>query len=59
MPLGIPDYHKSLEQLHVGCIKPHAYFIPYADEQTSASGIRDYSDYFKTLIGVWDFKFYK
>ena len=31
MPLGIPDYHKTLATLHDGCEKPHAYFIPYPD----------------------------
>ena len=58
MPLGIPDYHKSLDALHVGCIRPHAYFIPYRTEGTATLGIRDYSEYFKPLIGVWDFKFF-
>ncbi len=58
MPLGIKDYHKSLECLHVGCERPHAYFIPFASEKSAAVGKRDYSEYFTTLIGVWDFKFY-
>ncbi len=58
MPLGIQDYHKSTEHLHVGCERPHAYFIPFASSDTAAIGKRDYSEYFKTLIGVWDFKFY-
>jgi beta-galactosidase len=59
MPFGITDYHKSLEHLHVGCEAPRAYFIPYADSVTAKDGVRDYSAYFKTLIGTWDFKFYK
>ena len=58
MPFGIPDYHKTLEHLHVGCEKNHAYFIPYADKQSALTGIRDESVYFKTLIGEWNFKFY-
>ncbi len=59
MPFGIPDYHKSLTQLHVGCEAPRAYFIPYADKESASDGVRDYSPYFKSLMGTWDFKFYK
>ncbi len=58
MPFGIQDYHKSLEHLHIGCERPHAYFIPFATEDGAKSGIRDYSEYFMTLLGEWDFKFY-
>ena len=29
MPFSVPDYHKSLEHLHVGCEAPTAYLIPY------------------------------
>ena len=58
MPFGLPDYHKSLEHLHVGCEKNHAYFIPFADKESASSGVRDESPYFKTLIGEWNFKFF-
>ena len=59
MPFGIKSYHKSLESLHVGCEAPRAYFIPYATEKNASVGMRDYSEYFKTLTGAWDFKFYE
>ena len=58
MPLGIKNYHESLEHLHVNCEHPHAYFIPFATEDSAKTEARDYSEYFKTLIGVWDFHFY-
>ncbi len=58
MPFGIPEYHKKLEYLHVGCERPRAYFVPFENEKAARSGIRDYSKYFKTLMGEWDFKFY-
>ena len=58
MPFGITDYHKSLKSLHVGCKAPRAYFIPYEDEASALSGVRNASPRFKTLIGTWDFKFY-
>ncbi len=58
MPLGITDYHKSLEHLHVGTERPRAYFIPYGTRESADLSRRDYSEYFTTLIGEWDFKFY-
>ena len=58
MPFGLPDYHKGLEHLHVGCEKPRAYFIPYASRECALDDVRDDSPYFKTLIGEWKFKFF-
>ena len=58
MPFGIKDYHKSLADLHVGCEKPHAYFIPHSDRDSALKFPRDYSDRFKTLIGKWDFRYF-
>ena len=58
MPLGIPDYHKSLEHLHVGTEKPHAYFIPYRTREDAYAMNRDYSENFVSLLGAWDFRFY-
>ena len=59
MPFGLPKYHEDLNTLHVGTEKPHAYFIPYSNATTALRGVRDNSDYFKTLIGEWDFKYFK
>ena len=58
MPFNLPDYHQTLSTLHLGCEKPHAYFIPYADRENALYGLRDDSPYFKTLIGEWNFKFF-
>lgn len=58
MPLQIPDYHKSLAHLHVGCEAPHAYFIPYQSRAAALGGNRGASAYFKSLCGDWDFRFY-
>ena len=58
MPFGLPDYHKSLEHLHVGCEKNHAYFIPFESKLAAKELPRDGSKYFKTLIGEWNFKFF-
>lgn len=59
MPFNIPDYHKSLEHLHVGCEKPRAYFVPFPCEDCAKTETRGESAYFKSLCGEWDFKFYK
>ena len=58
MPFGIKDYHTTHKTLHVGCEKPRAYFVPYSNLSDAKDGVREYSEYFKTLIGEWDFKFY-
>ena len=59
MPFGIPCYHKSQNTLHVGTEAPRAYFIPYSTEDEALRDRRDESPYFKTLIGKWNFKFYR
>ena len=58
MPLGIPDYHKTLETLHVGTEEPHAYFIPYRTREDAKENLRDYSENFKSILGAWDFRFF-
>ncbi len=58
MPLQIPDYHKSLSDLHIGCQRPHAYFIPYRDASEADRNMRGTSPYFKTLSGDWDFRYF-
>ena len=58
MPFGIKDYHKTLEHLHVGCEKPHAYFIPYQSANAAKSGNRSKSDRFFSLCGEWDFRYF-
>ena len=50
--------HKSLDTLHVGCEKPHAYFIPYQDAETARSGNRCESDRFFSLCGDWAFRYF-
>ena len=52
------NYHQSLEQLHVNCEKPRAYFIPYGSERAAKRDNRSESENFLTLCGDWDFHFY-
>ena len=58
MPLQIPDYHKMLDTLHVGCEAPHAYFIPYHTREAADGDRRGASAFFKSLCGEWSFRFY-
>ena len=58
MPHRIPDYHRSLQHLHVECEAPHAYFIPAENAETAALP-RYESRYFTPLLGEWDFRYYK
>ena len=53
-----PVYHKDLNALHVGCEKPHSYFIPFHSEQSALQGSRDASSRFVSLCGEWDFRWY-
>ena len=57
MPFSVPDYHKSLEHLHVGCETPTAYLIPYHSKATAKKGNRGDSHYFQSLLGGWHFQF--
>ncbi|MBQ2841893.1 MAG: DUF4981 domain-containing protein [Clostridia bacterium] len=56
--MNIPSYHKDLGSLHVGCEKPRAYYIPYHSEEAALSGNREKSEFFTSLCGEWNFRFY-
>ncbi len=58
MSLTFP-YHESLAHLHVGCERPHAYFIPYHTSAAAKEGNRALSDRFISLCGEWSFHYYK
>ena len=52
------DYHRNLQCLHIGCEKPHAYFIPYNSIDAAKTGDRERSEFFRNLCGTWDFRYY-
>ena len=56
--MNIPSYHKDLNSLHIGCEKPRAYFIPYHSEDAALNGKRENSEFFFSLCGEWNFRFY-
>ncbi len=51
-------YFKELETLHVGCEEPRAYFVPHASRESALTQNRAESDYFYSLCGDWDFRFF-
>ncbi|MCQ2425516.1 MAG: DUF4981 domain-containing protein [Lachnospiraceae bacterium] len=61
-------YIESLEEIHVGCEKPRAYFIPYPSKALAAKDVgsaeegfscgRAASPFFQSLNGEWDFRFF-
>ena len=52
------SFHKSLNDLHVKCLPPHAYFIPFGKGQKVDPEKRAQSPYFHSLCGEWKFKYY-
>ncbi|MFA6948339.1 MAG: glycoside hydrolase family 2 TIM barrel-domain containing protein, partial [Eubacteriales bacterium] len=52
------NYFRDLKTLHVGCEEPRAYFIPYQSDEAAKKDVRSGSEFFKTLCGEWDFKYF-
>ena len=51
-------YYRSLEELHIGCEKPRAYFIPFAQDQDPTLP-RENSALLTDLCGEWDFAYFE
>lgn len=51
-------YYRQLENLHIGCEAPRAYFVPFNCERDAASE-RENSKLFFSLNGEWDFAFFE
>lgn len=50
-------FHENPQQLHIGTLDKHCYFIPFAKEQNPFDD-REKSNRFELLNGEWDFKYY-
>lgn len=55
--LNIPIYFNDPKMLHIGTLKPRAYFIPYSTYEFNKN--RELSDRFILLSGEWNFKYFK
>ncbi|MBQ7399082.1 MAG: DUF4981 domain-containing protein [Clostridia bacterium] len=51
-------FHKSLDVLTSGTEPARAYYIPYQDAEAARVGDRTKSQYFKSLCGEWNFRYY-
>lgn len=50
-------YHEDPQQLHVGTLEKHCYFIPFSGEENPFDN-RENSSRFELLNGEWDFRYY-
>lgn len=56
--MKLENYHQNIDILHVNCLEPRAYYVPYESEASAIADVREASDRFKLLNGEWDFAFY-
>ncbi len=54
----IDRFYRQLENIHVNCENPRAYFVPF-DNLCDADKNRENSKLFTLLNGEWDFAFFK
>lgn len=52
-------YWENPEVLHVGCEESRAYYVPYATTESAFINIREQSEKFSSLDGVWEFKYFR
>ncbi len=55
--IRLEKYYENPEILHIGCEEPRAYFVPFENE-SNADLRREASEYFTSLCGQWNFKFF-
>jgi len=55
--VSVQRYWENPHTLHINCEPSHAYFIPYGDEHTARENARGESPQFRSLNGMWKFKY--
>ena len=56
--IKIEKYWENPHQLHINCLKPHTYFVPYENEALARKGVRGQSAFFTSLDGQWKFQYH-
>lgn len=56
--LAIEKYWENSGVLQVNREAPRAYYIPYAGEAAARSGRRGHSPHYRTLNGMWNFRYH-
>lgn len=51
-------YHRDHNTLHVGCMEPHAYFVPFQSTEAARTLDRNASDRLLSLCGEWNFRYF-
>ncbi len=57
--MKIENYSQNLDVLHVNTEGNRSYYIPYRETNQIFSEIREESDRFQLLSGIWKFQYYK
>ena len=55
----LTNYYEDFETVSVGTLAPHAYFIPFGDEEVAKTDNRELSDRFLSLSGEWSFRYFE
>ena len=50
--------HRDHSVLHVGCLQPHAYFVPFQSLEAARTLDRHASDRVLSLCGEWNFRYF-
>lgn len=57
--MKIENYYQNLNVLHVNTENDRAYYIPFPEHSEISDKLREKSDYFHLLNGIWKFHYYK
>jgi len=55
--VSVQKYWENPHMLHINCEPSRAYFVPYDDEHTARQNVRGESPHFRSLNGMWKFKY--
>lgn len=56
--LKVPHYWEDPSVLHVNCLDPHAFFVPFEDADAACGGVEARSNRLTPLNGTWKFKYH-
>lgn len=56
--IQIPRYWEDPAVLHVNCLEPHAFFVPYGSRESALGGVEATSGRVQSLTGTWKFKYH-
>ena len=51
--------YESLTQLHENTLPPRCHYIPYDSLEKALSGKKESSDFYRSLNGTWDFRYFE